>query len=153
MSIALNLQTVATSAHNTLCRTQFMIDATDIRPDDRVVVIGQGSLEYLLGLVRAGCRSAVAIRSQALCRFEEVTADVIWFTGVVAFDADFTSTFDHREVPRVVAIELMQDCTKARLSEILGQLRSRGLVDQSVRKVAGRTVMVASRPTWLRRVI
>ena len=153
MSIALNLQTVPSSAHNTLCRTQFLIDATDIRPDDRVVVIGQGSLDYLLGLARSGCRSAVAIRSQALCRFEEVSAEVIWFTGVVSFDADFNSIFDHIEVPRVVAIELMQDCTKARLSAILGQLRSKGLVDQSITKVAGRTVMVTSRPTWLRRVI
>lgn len=66
MSIALELQTVPISAHNTLCRTQFLIDATDIRPDDQVVVIGQGSLDHLLSLVRAGCRSSAAIRSHEL---------------------------------------------------------------------------------------
>lgn len=153
MSTALKLQPSSPSSVATPCRTQVLLAATAIRPNDRVMVIGQGSLDHLLGLAGAGCRSAVAFRSQEHCRGEEETADVVWLTGVATIDIDIATIVDHLAMPRIVAIELTQDCAKARLPTLLGQLRAKGLVDHAVSKAGGRTLVVASRPAWLRRVI
>jgi len=134
-------------------RTQVLIAATAIRPNDRVVVIGQGSLDHLLGLAGTGCQSAAAFRSLSHCRGEEETADVVWLTGIEAITADVTAIVDHLNTPRIVAIELTGAGVTARLPAILAQLRAKGLADQAVSHAGGRMLVVASRPAWLRRVI
>ena len=67
--------------------------------------------------------------------------------------AELADDVDHLESPRIVAIELTRDNAKAGLASILGQLRAKGLADQAISKAGGRTLVVASRPAWLRRVI
>ncbi len=152
MSTALKLP--ASPSHPaTPSRTQVLIAATAIRPHDRVVAIGEGSLDHLLGLAGTGCRNAAAFRSLSHCRGEEEAADVVWLTGIAAIDADVAAVVDHLDTPRVVAIELTRDCAKARLPAMLAQLRAKGLVDQAVSHAGERTLVVASRPAWLRRVI
>ena len=153
MSTALKLQLSSLPALTTPCSAQILLAATAVRTNDRVVVIGQGSFDLLLGLARNGCKSAIALRSTARCRSEASAADVIWFTGVEAIDADLAAAVDHLETPRIVAIDLTRESAKAGLASILGQLRAKGLADQAVSKAGGRTLVVASRPAWLRRVI
>ena len=153
MSTALKLQPSSRPAITAPCRTQILLAATAVRASDRVVVIGQGSFDLLLGLARNGCKSAIALRSTSRCRSEARAADVIWFTGIEVIDADLAAAVDHLETPRIVAMELTRDSAKAGLASILGQLRAKGLVDQAVSKAGGRTLVVASRPAWLRRVI
>ena len=153
MSTALKLQPSSLPAITTSGRAQILLAATAVRSSDRVVVIGQGSFDLLLGLARNGCKSAIALRSTARCRTEAGAADVIWFTGIEVIDADLAAAVDHLESPRIVAIELTRDNAKAGLASILGQLRAKGLADQAISKAGGRTLVVASRPAWLRRVI
>jgi len=153
MSTALQSQPPSSSPAVLPIRTQALIAATAIRSGDRVVVIGQDGLDHLLGLARTGCRSASAFRSHTLSRGEEEGADVVWLTGIDAIDSDIDAIIDHLDTPRIVAIELTHDGAKARLPAVLGQLRAKGLVDQAVTRAGGRTVVVASRPAWLRRVI
>lgn len=153
MSTALKLQPSSPSPNATQSRIQALIAAAPLRATDRVAVIGQGSFDLLLGLAGNGCMSAVAVRSPSRCRNEAGAADVIWFTGIEVIDADLAAAVDHLETPRVVAIELTRDNAKVGLASILGQLRAKGLADQAVVKAGGRTLVAASRPTWLRRVI
>lgn len=153
MSTALKLQPSSHPALTASCRTQSLLAATAVRASDRVVVIGQGSFDLLLGLARNGCKSAIALRSTTRCRNEASAADVIWFTGVEASDADLAAAIDHLETPRIVAIELRREGAKAGLAPILGLLRAKGLADQAISKAGGRTLVVATRPTWLRRVV
>jgi hypothetical protein len=153
MSTALIQQPSSISRAATACRTQILIDATAVGADDRVLVIGPSSLDHLLGLFRTGCKSAAAVRSHALCPGEGEESDVVWLTGVASIDAEVIGMIDHLDTPRVVAIELTRDCAKARLPAMLQLLRTKGLVDQAVSKADGRTMVVASRPAWLKRVI
>ncbi len=152
MSIALKQDVASISHLASPHRTQALIAASNIQPDDRVMVIGRAAVDHLLVLARTGCRTATAIRSHKLCRAGE-PADVVWLTDVAAIDAETAAAIDSLDSPRVVAIDLTRDCAKAALLTVTEQLRAKGLVDQAIHKVAGRTVVVAARPAWLRRVI
>ncbi|MFD2232683.1 hypothetical protein [Phaeospirillum tilakii] len=153
MSTALKLQPSLPADVPTPCRTQILLAATAVRASDRVVVIGPGSFDLLLGLARNGCKSATTLRSPARCRSEVSAADVVCFTGIEAIDADLATAIDHLETPRIVTIQLTRDSAKAGLASILDQLRAKGFADQAITQAGGRTLVVASRPAWLRRVI
>jgi hypothetical protein len=152
MPTALKQEPPSTSFTATTGSTEFLLAASAVRSDDRVVVAGQRSFDHLLGLVRSGCNSAATVRSHTLRRGED-DADVIWFTGVGSIDAEISASVERLDTPRVVAFELTQDNAKVGLPSVLGRLRAKGLVDQSVVKAGGRTIVVASRPAWLQRVI
>ncbi len=152
MSTALNVQPAPLLLIPT-ANTQFLMTASAVGSDERVLVIGPNAFDHLMGLARNGCKSASAARRAALCRGEEDGADVIWLTGIDRIDADLTATVGHLDAPRIVVLELTRDCAKARLPNLLGTLRNKGLADQSIRKCGGCTVVVATRPAWLRRVI
>jgi len=153
MSTALKLHPHSFPSSPVQCSTQGLLAATAIRADDRVVVIGPGAFDHLPGLARSGCKRAVALRSASFGRREMGAADVIWFTGVETIGADLHAAIEHLETSRIVVMELARDGAKAGLAPFLGQLRAKGLADQSLVKSGGRTLMVASRPAWLRRVI
>lgn len=153
MSTALKLQPSSSAPVTMHCRIQTLLAAAAIRADDRVAVIGPGAFDLLLGLSRSGCAGAVAMRSPALCRSEASTADVVWFTGLESIGPEITAAIEHLETPRMVAFELTRDSAKAGLASILGQLRAKGLADQAISKAGGRTLVVASRPAWLRQIL
>ena len=153
MLTALKLQPPSPSPVAIPRRNQALLAATPIRAKDRVVVVGQGAFDLLLDLAQDGCTSAVAVRSPSHCRSAASVADVIWFTGLETIGPDIEIAISHLETPRTVAIELTRDSAKVGLAAILELLRAKGLADQSVGKAGGRTLVVASRPAWLRRVI
>ncbi len=153
MSTALKLQPASISPSATENRIQALIAVAPIRATDRVAVIGQGSFDLLLGLAGNGCMGAVALRSPSRCRNEISAADVVWFTGIEAIGSEIAAAIDHLESPRIVVIELSRDSAKFGLASILGQLRAKGLADQAISDAGGHTLVVASRPAWLRRVI
>jgi len=153
MSTALKLKPSSLPSTPVQCGTQSLLAATAIRADDRVAVIGPGAFDHLPGLARSGCKRAVALRSASFGRREMGAADVIWFTGVETIGADLHAAIEYLETSRIVVMELARDGAKAGLALFLGQLRAKGLADQTVSKAAGRTLMVASRPAWLRCVI
>lgn len=153
MSTALKHHTLPSNCRSCNEPTEALILAAGPRPGERVVVIGPGSLGHLLGLARIDCAGAAAFRSVSACRREPERADVVWLTGIEAIDADLAKTIDHLDTPRIVAIELTHDGLKAGMAGILAELRVKGLADQAVIAAGGRTLVVASRPTWLRRVI
>lgn len=153
MSTALKLQPSSPAPVAMHCRIQTLLAAAAIRADDRVAVIGHGSFDLLLGLSRSGCAGAVAVRSPALCRGEAGNANAVWFTGLESIGPEVSAAIDHLDSPRMVAIELTRDSAKAGLACVLGQLRAKGLADQSIRKAGERTLVVASRPAWLRQIL
>ncbi|CCG40658.1 hypothetical protein [Magnetospirillum molischianum] len=138
---------------SSFCRTEALIAATSVSSGDRVVVIGRGALEHLLGLARFGCKCAGAFRSPSACRGDEESADVVWFTGVDAIDADIEAIIDHLDTPRAVAIELNQADIWGGTASIVGRLRAKGFIDHTVAIADGHPLVVAVRPVWLRRVI
>ena len=153
MSTALKQQSSAISRAPTPDITRLLIADSAIGSDDRVVVVGQGSIDHLIGLVRTGCKSAATLSPHALGHTEDA-ADVVWLTGVDSVDDDLAATVAGLGTPRVVAIEFTRD--GANLSALLGQLRAKGLVNQTVHRTggaAGGMVVTATRPAWLRRVI
>lgn len=153
MSTVFKLRPSAPPVYPTATITQFLIDVTGTQPDDRVMVIGRNSFDHLLGLVRGGCNNAVALRPQSFCHSAEMATEVVWLTGVTFIDAGLNAIVNHLGSPRVVAIELARGVRISCLTDILARLRAQGLVDQVVRGVDERTVVVASRPTWLRQIV
>lgn len=134
--------------------TEDLIAATSVRRGDKVVVIGRGALDHLLGLARSGCKSAAAFRSPSACRGDQDGADVVWFTGVDAIDATIETIIDHLDTPRAVAIELSQaDDLRGGATAIVGRLRAKGFIDHTLAITNGHPLVVAVRPFWLRRVI
>jgi len=133
--------------------TEALIAATSVSQGDRVVVIGRGAFDHLLGLVRYGCTHAAAFRSLSACRGEEESADVVWFTGVDAIDADIEAIIDQLDTPRAVAIELSRADIRGEASSIVGRLRPKGFIEGTAAGADGHPLRVAVRPAWLRRVI
>jgi len=134
--------------------TDALIAASSLRRGDKVVVIGRGALGHLLALARTTCKSAAAFSSPLACRSDQATADIVWFTGIDASDTTIDATIDHLDTPRVVAVELHHpDDLHGGATAIVARLRAKGFIDHTLIVSAGRPVLVAVRPVWLRRVI
>jgi len=128
-----------------------LVAASGIVARDRVVVVGHKTLDHLLALVRIGCWNAAAIRPEAAAHLIEA-ADVVWVTDVAGND-ELETIIHGVAAPRIVAFELPGDGAKGDLRRLLGKLRAKGLVETSIYHAADGSVIVTTRPTWLRCVI
>jgi hypothetical protein len=127
-------------------------DISAIGPDDHVAIIGHHTLDSLLGLVRNGCSNVAAARPDYPCHLAE-TADIVWITDVPAFDAEIVAIIRGLAAARVVAVTVAHGQATDRLPGLFDLLRAKGLTTVTTHAVTGGTVIVASRPAWLRQII
>ncbi len=126
-----------------------LIEASGLRPDDRVLVIGRNVPDHLVGLARHGCGTATGAPADSPCLRLEA-ADVVWFTGVDDPKVQVSAALGNIGEPRLVAIELLAAADADGLRDCLRRLAAKGLVHCACRRAAGRRIVTASRPKWLR---
>jgi len=129
-----------------------LVAASHIQPDDHVKVIGRSVANHLVALARCGCGSATSVHPGALFS-QRQKADVVWVIGADDIQTVMAGALRASGAPRVVAIELPLGAEWGRLQPVISQLAGLGLVSCTTHDVAGRLIVVASRPAWLQRVI
>ncbi len=138
------------SESKTVSVKDLLISVSRLRTGDHVVVLGRKTLDYLIELVRSGCRNAVA--SNPSCPGHlSVSADIVWLIGAEALDGA-ASLIQELGNPRMVALVLHDHDAKDGLNDVLTRLRAKGLVTVTTHWAADGSVIVAARPTWLRQV-
>jgi hypothetical protein len=134
-------------------QTANILQTAGIRDGDHVVVIGRKTLDHLIGLTRRNCRSVTAIHpTRSFPSFDKV--DVIWVTVGVKADLSLLPLIQNVQGLRTIVIELANIGAGSQLSLLLEKLRFMGFVQVVSHGTADRkTVMMVSRPDWLRRIV
>jgi hypothetical protein len=141
---------VLSQAESTETRTpsELVAAVCDIRPVDRVIVIGRELSEHLIALAHCGCLSATGVTPTARHVLSE-GADVVWIAGGNEIDASVMAAVLQMTGARLIAIELAVSATLAPVRVFLRRLRQKGLVHQSSCLAAGRLVITAQRTARL----
>lgn len=126
-----------------------MADFLDLRPEDRVLVLGRHSADRLVALSRCGCRSAMSL-DPAFLRSLSEPADVVWINSVGELDASLAALIGRIDGVRLVAVELAAASALEPLQSFLRQLRRMGLALQSFSRLDGRIVVTSQRAEWLK---
>ncbi|HXP95584.1 MAG TPA: hypothetical protein VN809_02655 [Telmatospirillum sp.] len=129
--------------------TDALIEASDLRPGETVMVVGRALSDHLVGLAHRGCGSAMGVHPDvSFLRMED--ADVVWFTDVADIGAGTTAMLRAIGTPRLVAIELLAADSVDGTAEWLRQLAAMGLVHCAYFQAGDRMIVTAARPQWLR---
>lgn len=122
--------------------------SSGITARDRVVVFGYRTLEYLLALHRLPCRSALVLhpdrRLPALAG-----ADLLWVTAEARGSRQLESLLRTMSELRAVVIETPPRGAGRSRDAVLDRLRREGFVQID----SLGPVLIASRPSWLRRIV
>jgi len=122
-----------------------VIDVAPLCPRDRVVVIGHGTLPFMLAFMRRGCRSAAELRATPVSPAAE-PADLAWITGVVERrDCDNALRAALRHIGRHgrLAIDATGMSARRGLDAVLCWLRHNGLTIDATHCIGARIVVLA----------
>ena len=139
------------STHGAVPARRLLMNVSQLRTNDHVVILGIRTLDYLLELVKSGCRNATASNPKFVGHLSD-SADIVWLIGTEAL-VDEAVPFNELGTPRLVAIVLSEHDAREGVPKILARLRAKGLVRTSTHKASDGSVVVASRPAWLHQVL
>lgn len=122
-----------------------LIDVTPTGAQDRVVVIGRGTLPLMLAFLRRGCLSAAELRASVVSPDAE-PADLAWITGVVERrDCDNALRAALRRIGHHgrLAVDVTAMAARRGLVAVLRWLRGHGLTVDATHCVGSRIVVLA----------
>jgi len=119
---------------------------------DRVMVVGHSAIERVIALVASGCEHVMSLRASCGCPFGEA-ADVLWLVDTDDWHDRIIAAIRSDRAPRCVVVERSDGGSGPESVKTAARhLRRYGFVHAACHRLPTGIALVASRPTWLRRV-
>lgn len=120
-----------------------LIRCCQLRPEDRVLVVGPFILGHILALA-GRCAGVTGMRSSRFVRPGE-TREIVWFTDVADPDNEVISVLKSLGTPRLIIIELIAPALPQVPAAILDKLEKTGFLFQRHYRLRDRVVLVGHR--------
>jgi len=120
-----------------------LIRYSQLRPEDRVLVVGPSILGHILALA-GRCAGVTGMRSSRFVRPGE-TREVVWFTDVANVDDEVIPVLKSLGSPRLIIIELVNPALSGERATILGKLNKTGFQFRESYSPHDRVVLVGHR--------
>jgi hypothetical protein len=130
--------------------TDLLIQLSQLRPDDHVLVIGRSVLNPILALSHH-CASAAGQRSDRRVHTGE-KSEIVWLTGVTDVDEEVVPVLTSLGDPRLIVIELVSPTIFHDLPHAMARLAELGFVCHGCHSLSDRIVITGRRPENIRLV-
>jgi len=120
-----------------------LIHRSQLRPEDRVLVVGPSILGHILALA-GRCAGVTGMRSSRFVPPGEMR-EVVWFTDVADPDNEVISVLKSLGTPRLIIIELVNPALPQMPAATLDKLNKPGFLFRENYRLRDRVVLVGHR--------